>query len=252
MENHLLDNLEGRVAMVTGSSRGIGRAIALNMAAHGADIVVNYRIREELASEVVSLAEAMGRRALAVQADVGSPSDCEMLVESALDNLGGLDILVNNAGIWRAALVEDVEPETLERLISTNIKSAFYVTGPAVKLMKESGWGRVVNVSSVIGVTGFPGDTMYSATKAAIFGFTKSLARELARWGITVNAVVPGFIATDMALEIGQEAREKILWTIPIRRWGTVDEVAELATFLAEKGSYITGQLFTIDGGYTI
>jgi len=244
--------LEGMVSLVTGSSRGIGRAIALALASEGADVVVNYRAREDAAAGVVKEIEDMSRQAISVGADVGDPEECASLVAETLETFGRLDILINNAGVWRPSLLENVEPNVLERLIATNLKGAFFLSGAAVRFMKEARWGRIVNISSVIGVTGFPGDTMYSATKAALFGFTKSLAKELVRFNITVNAVVPGFIETDMNLETGEEVQAKILKTIPMRRWGRPGEVADLVLYLVEKGDYVTGQLFTIDGGYTI
>lgn len=248
----MLDSLEGKIALVTGSSRGIGRSIALALAREGADVAVNYRARADAARDVTETIATMGRRSIAVKADVGEPEECAALVDATLEGLGAVDILVNNAGIWRGSIVEEVKPETLESLVATNVKGAFFITGRVVKHMKEAGWGRIINVSSVIGVRGYPGDSMYGATKAALFGFTKSLARELARFDVTVNAVVPGFIETDMAVETGDETRERILKTIPIRRWGTPEEVAELVVFLAEKGDYMTGGLYAVDGGYTI
>ncbi|MBU4173698.1 MAG: 3-oxoacyl-ACP reductase FabG [Actinobacteria bacterium] len=247
-----MESIEGKVALVTGSSRGLGREMALSLAGHGANVAVNYRTRDDKAREVVREIESMGSRAISVGADVGDPEQCEALIREVADSLGGIDILVNNAGIYYSGRVEDVDSGDLDRLFATNIKSAFFVTGPAVRLMKESGWGRIINISSVIGVRGYKGDSMYATTKSALFGFTKSLARELARFNITVNAVVPGFVETDMVLQKDDEVLAKVLEKIPMRRWGTSGEVADVVTFLCEGGSYITGQLFTVDGGFSI
>jgi len=247
-----MEKLDGKVALVTGSSRGIGRAVAIELARKGCDVAVNYRAQEGLAHGVVDEIEALGRKAIALKADIGVPEQCQAMVDGTVKALGGLDILVNNAGVWQGSVVDEIEPSMLNWMIDTNVKGAFYVTGAAVPHMKQAGWGRIINMSSVIAITGYPGDSAYGATKAALAGMTKSLARELARFNITANTVAPGFIETDMTIETGDETRARILKTIPMRRWGRPEEVAWMVVFLCEAGGYITGQLFTVDGGYTI
>ena len=247
-----MEKLDGKVALVTGSSRGIGRAVAIELARKGCDVAVNFRAQEALAHGVVDEIEALGRKAIALKADIGVPEQCQAMVDGTVKALGGLDILVNNAGVWQGSVVDEIEPSMLNWMIDTNVKGAFYVTGAAVPHMKQAGWGRIINMSSVIAITGYPGDSAYGATKAALAGMTKSLARELARFNITANTVAPGFIETDMTIETGDETRARILKTIPMRRWGRPEEVAWMVVFLCEAGGYITGQLFTVDGGYTI
>ncbi len=237
---------------MTGASRGIGSAIALELARCGADVAVNYNRRADLAERVVEEIRAIGSKAVAIQADIGDRVQAESLVEKAAEKLGTLDILVNNAGVWEGAALDEVTHEMVDKVVSTNLLGMIYVTARAIPRMKNEGWGRIVNISSVLGVTGYPGDSIYAATKSSMFGFSKSLARELARHGITVNVVCPGFIETDMNYQVPDEVRDRILKTIPMRWWGTPDEVAEMVAFLVEKGDYITGHLFAVDGGYTI
>jgi len=243
-------NLDNRSAVVTGSSRGIGRAIALVLAAQGADVLVNYAGREDLAEEVAAEIRAMGRRAFTFKADVADPDQAAGMVGAAVKNFGRLDILVNNAGITRDNLLPRMREEDWEAVISLNLKGAFNCMKAAVRPMLKARKGRIINISSIAGVVGNPGQVNYAASKAGLIGLTKAAAKELGSRSITVNVVAPGLIDTDMASDMTEEARRKILAGVPLGRMGKVNEVAEVVAFLAgDSSSYITGQVIIVDGG---
>ena len=244
-----------KLALVTGGSRGIGRAICVRLAEDGYDIVFNYRSGEEAAEETRRLClEAGAETVLAVRADVSIPEDCERLLKEA-DNAGSgpLHVLVNNAGITRDALLIAMKDEDLEAVLSVNLKGSFYMMRGAAKRMLKKRAGRIINISSVAGVMGNAGQVNYAASKAALIGMTKSLARELCKRNITVNAVAPGMVRTDMTDALPEEARKNLTDQIPLGRIGEPEDIAETVAFLAGKGgSYITGQVLCVDGGMTI
>jgi 3-oxoacyl-[acyl-carrier protein] reductase len=242
--------LDGKVAIVTGGSRGIGAAVAALLAEQGAAVIVSGRDADRLHRTVDSL-EERGASAHGVVADVGKREDADRLVEAAKERFGRLDILVNNAGITRDGLLIRMRDDDWDRVMETNLKGAFLMTRAASKLMvRLKNGGRIINVASTAGVMGNAGQANYSAAKAGLIGLTKSSARELAHWGILVNAVAPGLIETDMAAAIPAEARDALLAQVPLKRIGSAREVAEMIGFLAGDGAaYVTGQVFHVNGG---
>ncbi|MBU3129034.1 MULTISPECIES: 3-oxoacyl-[acyl-carrier-protein] reductase [Clostridium] len=242
--------LKGKTAVVTGASRGIGRAIALKLAKLGANIVVNYRSSAGAVQEVVKEIEALGAKALAVQCDISSYSDVENMMKKCVEQFGSLDILVNNAGITKDGLLMRMKEEDFDSVIDINLKGAFNCTRHVSAIMLKKRSGRIINISSVSGLTGNAGQVNYSAAKAGIIGMTKAVAREFASRGVTCNAVAPGYIQTDMTDSLSQKVKEAVLSGIPLKRLGMPCDVANAVAFLAsEEASYITGQVINVDGG---
>ncbi|HYE80534.1 MAG TPA: 3-oxoacyl-[acyl-carrier-protein] reductase [Clostridia bacterium] len=242
--------LKGKNALVTGGSRGIGRAIALQLAAKGANVVVNYTSNREAALAVVRDIEAMGVSGMAVKADVFNVEEVENLVNEVLNTFGSIDILVNNAGITRDNLIIRMTEQDFDDVIKTNLKGAFICTKSVSKVMIKQKTGKIINVSSVVGIIGNAGQSNYAAAKAGLIGFTKSMAKELAKRGINVNAVAPGFIETDMTSKLPDKVKEEFISGIPLMRAGKPEDIAKVVLFLAsEYSDYITGQVINIDGG---
>ncbi len=240
---------QDKVAVVTGASRGIGRAIALALANQGAKLVLSARSLAAL-DDTLAAVKAAGAEAVPVAADVSIEADARSLVAAAVENFGRVDILVNNAGITRDTLLLRMSEQDWDTVLDTNLKGAFFCTKAATKFMSKQRFGRVINISSVVGEMGNAGQANYCASKAGLIGLTKSNARELARRNVTVNAITPGFIATDMTEALPEKKREELTQQIPLGRLGSVDDIAESVVFLAsDRAAYITGQVLGINGG---
>jgi 3-oxoacyl-[acyl-carrier protein] reductase len=246
-------NVEGKVALVTGGSRGIGRSIALELAKAGANVAINYAGNQGLAQEVASEIEKLGRKAIIIQANVGDSNAVTEMFKTVLDEFGQIDILVNNAGITRDNLLMRMKDDEWDDVININLKGVYNCIKAATRPMMKQRSGRIINLSSVVGILGNPGQANYVAAKAGVIGLTKSTARELASRGITVNAVAPGFIDTDMTTSLGDEVKEGILKQIPLGHLGQPEDVARVVMFLAsDAGAYITGQTLSVDGGMSM
>lgn len=242
--------LTGKVALVTGASRGIGRAIALKLAADGCNVVVNYAGSEAAAAETVAKIKELGREAIMVKANVSSVDDVNDMFKTALDTFGQIDILVNNAGITRDNLMMRMKEDEWDDVIDTNLKGVFNCIKAATRPMMKQRSGRIINITSVVGVLGNAGQANYVAAKAGVIGLTKTAARELASRGITVNAVAPGFIATDMTDVLPEDVKANLLTQIPLSRLGQADEIASVVHFLtSDAAAYMTGQTLHVDGG---
>ena len=242
--------LAGKVALVTGGSRGIGKAIVLALAGAGADVAINYAGNIAAAQEVASEVEAMGRKAVLVQGDVADTTVAAGIIEKVVTELGKIDILVNNAGITRDALLVRMKEEDWDAVLTTNLKGVFNCTKAAVKYMMKQKSGKIVNISSVVGVTGNASQANYAAAKAGCIGFTKSVAKELGSGGINVNAIAPGLIATDMTKDLPEKVIKEMESGIPLKRVGEPKDVANAVLFLvSEEAAYITGQTLNVDGG---
>jgi len=242
-------SLTGKKALVTGASRGIGRAVALKLAREGADVIVTATSLER-AKKTADEISLLGRKAIPFKVDVGVTSEVEALFQMVTSEFGSLDILVNNAGITRDGLLMRMKDEEWDAVIDINLKGTFACTREAIKMMAKAKSGRIVNISSVVGEMGNAGQANYCASKAGLIGFTKAVAREYAKRNITVNAVAPGFIETDMTGVLSESVRDELLKQIPVNRFGTPDDIANAVFFLvSDMGSYITGQVLSVNGG---
>ena len=248
-----MGKLDGKRALVTGASRGIGKAVALRLAAEGAKVAVNYNSNKTLAEAVASEITNAGGEALLIQADVSQSDQVEAMVQQMADTWEGLDILVNNAGVTRDNLIMRMTEEEWDTVLGTNLKGAFLCTRAAVRLMLKQRWGRIINMSSVVALAGNPGQANYAASKAGLIALTRSIAKEVGSRYITVNALTPGFITTDMVETLSQETIDTIKQHIPLGRLGTPEDVAGAVAFLAsDDASYLTGQAIGIDGAIAI
>lgn len=242
--------LSGKVALVTGGARGIGREIALAFGKNGATVIVNYNGSKDKAEELVSLIEEQGGKATAIQCDVSDNEACKEMIDQILKEFGRVDILVNNAGVTRDNLIMRMSEEDYDLVLNTNLKGAFHTIRHLSRSFLKQRSGKIINISSITGIMGNPGQANYAASKAGLIGLTKSVAKELGSRGICVNAIAPGFIETDMTNALGEEVRAAYEKQIPLGRLGKPQDIAELALFLAGSGSdYITGQVISVNGG---
>ncbi|MDE2860659.1 MAG: 3-oxoacyl-[acyl-carrier-protein] reductase [Chloroflexota bacterium] len=243
-------SIDGRVALITGGSRGIGRAIALRLARDGVKIAVNYRTNEDAAKFVVSAVKETGGEAMAVCADVAQSAAVDDMVKQVLDSWGGIDILVNNAGIIHDSLLMRMTEDVWDDVVNTNLKGTYNCTKASLRHMVRQRWGRIISVVSVVGLEGNPGQSNYAASKAGIIAFSRSIAKEVASRNITVNAVAPGYISTEIVADLSPEFKELIMSRIPQNRFGTVEDIANMVGYLAsEEAGYITGEVIRVDGG---
>jgi 3-oxoacyl-[acyl-carrier protein] reductase len=242
--------LKDKVALITGGSRGIGRAIALNLAKNGANVAINYANSSEKAEEVIEEIKSLGVNAISIKADVSSEEDVNSLVKTIEKQLGKIDILVNNAGITKDNLLIRMKTEDFEDVLDVNLKGTFLCTKAVARAMMKKKYGKIINITSVVGIIGNAGQANYSASKAGVIGFTKSMAKELGSRGIRVNAVAPGFIDTEMTRVLSEEIKEQMINSIPLNEFGNTQDIANLVVFLASRMSdYITGQVISVDGG---
>ena len=244
---------DGRVAIVTGGGRGIGRAVALRLARDGANVAISYRSNDASAGDAAEEVRAIGAKCEVFKGDVASPEDVAALFEGVGEEFGRIDILVNNAGLTRDNLMMRMKEQEFDDVISTNLKGTYLCTRAALRPMIRARWGRIVNISSVVGLVGNPGQANYAASKAGIIGFTKSVAREVAQRGITANVVAPGYVETELTGNLPEKVKGQIRDQVPAGRFGEAEEVAEVVAFLAGDGAaYVTGQTLAVDGGMTM
>lgn len=242
--------MEGRVALVTGGGRGLGRAIAVRLANDGARVAVSYRANDAAAEETANLIRETGAECETFKGDVAEATDVEALVRGINEAFGPVEVLVNNAGVTRDNLLMRMKDAEFDEVMDTNLKGTYLCTRAVLRNMVRARWGRIVNVSSVVGLLGNAGQANYAASKAGIIGFTKSVAREVANRGITVNAVAPGYVETELTGSLSEKVKEQILGQVPVGRFGEPEEVAEVVAFLAgDRAAYITGQTVAVDGG---
>lgn len=244
-----MQDLKGKVAIVTGASRGIGRHIALQLAQRGADVAINYRSRQSDADEVVKEIEATGVKAIAIQADLSSMPAARSLIQQVQEQWGRIDILVNNAGITKDKSMKKLTDDDWNDVLDTNLGGVYATCSEVLKIMMDQKFGRIVNITSFVGQAGNFGQANYAASKGGIIAFTKTLALEMAKYNITVNAIAPGFTETEMLAQVPEDIREKIIARVPMGRFGQPEEIARAVVFIAAEGDYITGQQINVNGG---